>query len=282
TIAGSEAQRKKWLRGVADGSLIAAIAITEPEAGSDMLSIETRAERTRGGYVLSGTKTLISNAGIADFYVVYARTAEGSARDRGALSAFLVDRKAPGLSLARKLELIAPHPIGELKFDKVQVPADQRIGKEGEGFDLAIRTLEVFRPSVGAAAVGMASRALKESLDHVGRRRQFGQLLSTFQGIKFKLADMATKLRASELMVFSAASSRARGGHGPEASMAKLFATEAAQEIIDDAVQIHGGMGVVRGSAVERLYRSIRALRIYEGTSEIQKIVIARSLTGEP
>lgn len=281
TLAGTDAARKRWLPGVADGSLIAAVAITEPEAGSDILSIETRADRTRSGYVLSGCKTLISNAGIADFYVVYARTAEGSSRDPEALTAFVVDRKSPGLSLARKLEVISPHPIGEIRLDKVAVPADHRIGKEGEGFELAMRTLDLFRTSVGAAAVGMASRALRESLDHAGRRKQFGRLLSDFQSIRFKLAEMATQLRAAELMVFSAAWEKARGRTGPESSMAKLFATEAAQHIIDEAVQIHGGMGVVRGSAVERLYRGIRALRIYEGTSEIQKIVIARSLTGE-
>jgi acyl-CoA dehydrogenase len=278
TLAGSEALKKEILPDVARGKLIAAIAITEPNAGSDMMSIETTAQKKDNAYLLNGVKTLISNAGIADFYVVLARTGERDGKP--ALGAFVVDRASPGLSLSRKIELAAPHPIGEITFRNVEVPASNLLGKEDEGFTIVVDTLDLFRTSVGAAALGMATRALKEALDHTAVRRQFGRLLSDFQSVRFDLAEMATSLRASELMVFAAAHERAEGTAGPAASMAKLYATEAAQQIIDRAVQLHGGLGVVRGTPVERLYRSIRALRIYEGTSEIQKVIIARHLLG--
>lgn len=277
-IAGSDKIRKEYLPEVAEGNRIAAIGITEPNAGSDMMAIETTAERTSAGYVINGVKTLISNAGIADFYCVFARTGERDGKP--VLGAFVVDAKSPGLSLSRKIELVAPHPIGEITFKNVEIPAGNLLGKEDEGFSIAVSTLDLFRTSVAAAAVGMASRALKESLDHAADRKQFGRSLSDFQTVKFELAEMATLLAASELMVFHAAHQKAQGTPAVYPSMAKYYATETAQHIVDRAVQIHGGAGVVKGSAVERLYRSIRALRIYEGATEIQKIIIARHLLG--
>lgn len=281
TIGGSERLRRRILRGIARGERIPALAMTEPDAGSDILGIETRAVRNSKGWILDGTKTLVSNAGIADLYTVVARTGADGSREPASLSVFVVDSDSEGVILNRKIELQWPHVIGEVRFRNVLVPPDRIVGRPGQGLRIINRTLELFRASVAAAAVGMARRALEESLDYVGRRRQFGRLLSSFQGIRFKLADMATSLRAAELLVFDAARQRARGRGGAEASMAKLFATETAQKVVDDAVQIHGGLGVIKGTPVERLYRAIRALRIYEGTSEIQRIIIARHLLGE-
>lgn len=278
TYAGTEKLRSRYLKAVATGDKIAAFACTEPNAGSDIASMETTAVKKKNGYVLNGVKTLISNAGIADFYVVFAKT-DPRAEKRG-ISAFVVDKEAEGLNLTRRLELMAPHPIGEIELKDAFVPADHRLGGEGDGFSIAVHTLDLFRATVGASALGMASRALKEALVYTTRRRQFGKLLSEFQGIKFAIAEMATELKAAELMVFNAAYQKDHGANTHESSMAKLFATEIAQQVIDRALQIHGGNGVIRGNVVERLYREVRALRIYEGTSEIQKLIIARSLLG--
>ncbi len=270
----------RYLPLVADGRAIAAFAITEPEAGSDAGAITTRARRDGDHYVLDGTKTFISNATIASFFVVFARTADGPKR---AISAFVVEAGTPGLSIARVMSIGAPHPIAELRFDGCRVPAEQRLGEEGDGLRLALTTLDFFRSSVGAAACGLAARALAESIARAKSRRQFGSAIADFQLTQAALADMATELDAARLLVYRAAWVKDRGQERVtrEAATAKLFATEAAQRIIDRGVQIHGGLGVERGSVVERLYREVRPLRIYEGTSEIQRLVIARTLLGE-
>ena len=276
TLAGTEAQKQALLPSVANGQTICAFAITEPEAGSDVSSVSTRAVRDGDGYVIDGVKCFISNAGLAHSYVLFARTSDD--RHRG-LTAFLVDGKANGLTTT-PTELIAPHPIGTVTLRGVRVPASARVGEEGQGFTLAMATLDFFRTSVGAAALGMAARALDEAKVRVKARRQFGKALSEFQATQLALADMAVDVAASRLLVFSAAQ-RIDGADQPgsvDAAMAKLFATEAAQRVIDRAVQLFGGQGVVAGCIVERLYREVRALRIYEGTSEIQKLVIAKAL----
>lgn len=275
-IAGTERQKKRWLPRVASGDIIPAFAITEPGAGSDIASITTRAIKRRDGYIIRGTKTLISNAAIADYFVVFARTGKSPGRD--SLTAFIVDAHSHGVTVTRKMDLMAPHPIGELKFDCL-VPAEARLGREGAGFRIAVRTLEMFRASVGAAAVGLATRAFEEAVSYVKKRRQFDRPLAEFEAVRFDIADMVTRLKASELMVFNSAS-LAEGAEpdGMSSSMAKLYATEAAQKIIDTALQLHGGKGVVKGTTVERLYREIRALRIYEGTSEIQKLIISKRI----
>jgi acyl-CoA dehydrogenase len=274
--------REFWLARALQGKAIAAFALTEPEAGSDVASIKTTARRDGETYVINGRKRFISNAGIADFYTVFTRT---GTRDDGrpTLSAFVVGSKMQGFSVVERTELIAPHPIGEIAFEECRVPAEDMVGNEGDGFRLAMETLDTFRASVGAAACGMARRALDEAVRYASTRRQFGRLLCEHQLVQEKLADMATELDAARLLVYRAAyvrdASDARVTR--EASEAKLFATEAAGRIIDSAVQIHGGAGLVRGSVVERLYRDVRALRIYEGTSEIQKLVIAGQLLRE-
>lgn len=268
--------REFWLSRALQGKAIAAFALTEPEAGSDVASIKTSARRDGETYVIDGRKRFISNAGIADFYTVFART---GTRDDGrpTLSAFVVGSQMQGFSVVERTSLMAPHPIGEIAFEECRVPAEDMVGNEGDGFRLAMETLDTFRASVGAAACGMARRALDEAISYASTRRQFGRLLCEHQLVQEKLADMATELDAARLLVYRAAyvrdTSEARVTR--EASEAKLFATEAAGRIIDSAVQIHGGAGLVRGSVVERLYRDVRALRIYEGTSEIQKLVIA-------
>jgi acyl-CoA dehydrogenase len=276
TLAGNEAQKRALLPRVASGQTICAFAITEPEAGSDVSAVSTRARRDGDGYVIDGTKCFISNAGVADSYVLFARTSDD--RHRG-LSAFLVDGKANGLTIT-PTELIAPHPIGTVKLEGVRVAAAARLGEEGEGFALAMATLDFFRSSVGAAALGMAARALDEATARVKARRQFGKALAEFQATQVALAEMAVDVRAARLLVFAAAHviDAAEGPGTVDAAMAKLYATEAAQRVIDRAVQLFGGQGVVKGCTVERLYREVRALRIYEGTSEIQKLVIAKSL----
>jgi acyl-CoA dehydrogenase len=276
TLAGSDEQKQALLPRVANGQTICAFAITEPDAGSDVSAISTRATRDDDGYVLDGVKCFISNAGVADSYVVFARTSDE--RRRG-LSAFLVDGKANGLTIT-PTALIAPHPIGTVRFERVRVPVAARLGEEGDGFGLAMATLDFFRTSVGAAALGMAARALDEATARVKARRQFGRPLAEFQATQMALAEMAVDVAASRLLVFSAAHviDAAEGPAGADAAMAKLYATEAAQRVIDRAVQLFGGQGVVKGCTVERLYREVRALRIYEGTSEIQKLVIAKSL----
>jgi acyl-CoA dehydrogenase len=275
-LAGSDEQKRALLPRVAAGEVLCAFAVTEPEAGSDVGGIATRATRVDGGYRLDGTKCFISNAGLAGSYVVFARTHD----DRtGGLSAFLVDGGAPGLAV-EPLELIAPHPIGTVRLDGCVVPASARLGGEGHGFGLAMATLDFFRTSVGAAAVGMAARAFDETVARVKTRRQFGRPLSEFQATQLAIAEMKVELSASWLLVLSAAHKIDVSGapSAVDAAMAKLYATEAAQRVIDRALQLHGGQGLVAGAVIERLYREIRALRIYEGTSEIQKLVIAKAL----
>jgi acyl-CoA dehydrogenase len=276
-LAGSEAQRERWLRPVARGEVVAAFAVTEPEAGSDLAGVRTRATVDGALWRLSGLKTYITNAGIAGVYTVLARSGDAEAH-RG-LSMYLVDAAAPGIAV-KALEPIAPHPIGELRFDGTPAVL---LGAEGKGFGLALATLETFRPSVGAAACGLAARALDEALRHTMARRQFGQALSSFQATQLALAEMHVELEAARLLVRRAAWLKDTGAEriARESATAKLAATEAAQRIVDRAVQLHGGQGVMRGATVERLYREVRALRIYEGTSEIQKLLIARELLKE-
>ncbi|MEN3325437.1 MAG: acyl-CoA dehydrogenase [Acidobacteriota bacterium] len=280
--AAPEHVRDFWLSRAANGKAIAAFALTEPNAGSDVAAIETTARRDGETYVIDGRKRFISNAGIADFYIVFAKT--GTREDgRPVLSAFVVGSKMPGFRVVERTSLIAPHPIGEIAFNECRVPAEDMVGEEGDGFKLAMETMDTFRASVGAAACGMARRALDQSVRYASARKQFGRLLSEHQLVQAKLADMITELDAARLLVYRAAYARdtETGRLTREASEAKLFATEAAGRIIDSAVQIHGGAGLVSGTVVERMYRDVRALRIYEGTSEIQKLVIAGQLLKE-
>lgn len=274
--------RDFWLSRAVDGKAIAAFALTEPEAGSDVSAIKTIARRDGDAWVIDGRKRFISNAGVADFYTVFARTGTQTG-GRAELSAFVVGAKMPGFSVAERTPMISPHPIGEIELKGCRVPAEDMVGAEGDGFLLAMRTLDTFRTSVRAAACGMAGRAVVESLRYASGRKQFGRPLSEHQLIQEKLADMITELDASRLLVYHAAYLKDLGTTrvSREASEAKLFATEAAGRIIDQAVQIHGGAGLVHGSVVERLYRDVRALRIYEGTSEIQKLIIANQLLKE-
>src|SRR5690242_13004423 len=274
--------RDFWLSRALQGKAIAAFALTEPEAGSDVAAIETTARRDGETYVIDGRKRFISNAGIADFYTVFAKT--GTREDgRPELSAFVLSSKMQGFRVVERTSLIAPHPIGEIAFNDCRVPAEDMVGEEGDGFKLAMETMDTFRASVGAAACGMARRALDQAVRYASGRKQFGRLLSEHQLVQAKLADMITELDAARLLVYRAAYVRdtETGRVTREASEAKLFATEAAGRIIDSAVQVHGGAGLVSGTVVERLYRDVRALRIYEGTSEIQKLVIAGQLLKE-
>ena len=277
-IAGTEAQKQKYLPPLATAETIAAFALTEPEAGSDAAAISTRATRINGGYRLDGSKCFISNAGIAQTYVVFAST-EPSAKAKG-ISAFIVAADTPGFTIKEKTRLLSPHPLGVLSFDNCFVPQQQLLGREGEGLTIAFRTLDILRCTVGAAAVGFARRALAEAISYSQTRRQFGRAIGEFQGIQFKLAEMAVDLEAARLLVYQAAwtCDMVEPDLPLKSSIAKLFATEAAQRIVDQALQIHGGNGVVAGHVMERLYRDVRALRIYEGSSEIQKLVIAKSL----
>ncbi len=274
--------REFWLSRAASGKAIAAFALTEPEAGSDVAAIQTTARRDGETYVIDGRKRFISNAGIADVYTVFAKTGTRE-NGRAELSAFVVGAKMHGFRVVERTPLIAAHPIGEIAFEGCRVPAEDIVGNEGDGFGLAMATLDTFRASVGAAACGMARRALDEAVRYASRRKQFGRYLSEHQLVQAKLADMITELDAARLRVYRAAYARDTGDgrFTREASEAKLFATEAAGRIIDSAVQIHGGAGLVSGTVVERLYRDVRALRIYEGTSEIQKLVIAGQLLKE-
>lgn len=257
---------------------MASFAMTEPDAGSDAAALGTKAEPDGDSYVLSGTKTFISNAGIADFYTVFATT-DGAKRDKG-IACFVVPADTPGLRFVRPLLLSSPHPLGEIAFQQARIPAACRLDKEGEGFKLGLATLDRVRATVGAAACGMAARALSEALAHAKSRQQFGRPLADFQLIQEKLARMATDLTAARLLVYRAAWEKDKGAPRVtlEAAMAKSFATEAAQRIVDDAVQILGGRGVLADHPVDRLYRSVRALRIYEGTTEIQQLIIAGQL----
>ena len=280
-LFGTEEQKQRYLPPFAKGTAIAAFALTEPEAGSDVAALKSRALRRDGEYVLAGNKRFISNAGIADSYVVFASTAP-DLEGKG-ISAFVVDANNPGLVIKKRIQMISPHPIGMIAFEECVIPESSLLGNQGDGLKIALVTLDLFRCTVGAAAVGLAQRALEEAVDYGRKRRQFDRPLTEFQGIQFKLAEMATELEAARLLVYQAAWAHDSGAADAKlkSSMAKLFATEAAQRIVDQALQIHGGMGVVVGSVVERLYRDVRALRIYEGTSEIQKIVIARELLGK-
>ncbi len=277
SLAGTSDQQSRYLPRVARGEAIAAFALSEPASGSDAASLTCAARAEGNEYVLDGEKTWISNGGIADFYVVFART--GEAPGARGISAFIVDADTAGLEVVERIELIAPHPLARLRFTECRVSAAQRIGAAGEGFKLAMRTLDVFRTSVAAAALGFARRALDESLARATTRSMFGGVLSDFQFTQAKLAQMATTIDSAALLTYRAAWQRDQGRSVTrEAAMAKLVATEGAQEVIDAAVQLWGGMGVVHNVPVERLYREIRALRIYEGASEVQQLIIAREL----
>lgn len=274
SVFGTDELKRRYLPRVAAGDAIAAFALSEPLAGSDVSAMETVARRDGAGYVIEGRKTWISNAGIADFYVVFTRLDRGGDRSFVAL---VVDADNPGVVVSERIVVNAPHPLGTIDFNNCRVSASAVIGEAGKGMRVALGTLDVFRSTVGAAALGFARRALHEATSHALARRAFGQRLADFQLTQAKLADMATRVDASALLVYRAAWTRDAGAARVtrEAAMAKLHATESAQQVIDDAVQLFGGRGVVVGETVERLYREIRALRIYEGTSEIQKLVIA-------
>lgn len=271
-------EQRVWLERTRAGAAIAGFALTEPASGSDVAATSTIAERVQGGWRLSGEKTWISNGGIADVYVVFART--GEAPGARGLSAFLMPADVAGLSVVERLEVVAPHPLARLRLDGVELPEAALIGRAGEGFKLAMSVLDVFRSTVGAAALGFARRALDESLKRVTVRRIQGQALAELQMVQGHLADMALEVDAAALLVYRAAWTKDQGAARVtrEAAMAKLYATEAAQRVIDMAVQLHGGEGVRHGSVVERLYREIRALRIYEGASDVQRVVIARAI----
>ena len=278
SLAGSEEQKRRYLPRVAKGEAIAAFALSEPEAGSDVAAMACSARAEGDAYVLEGEKTWISNGGIADFYVVFARTGTEPRGARG-ISAFIVDADTPGFEIAERIEVIAPHPLARLRFSRCRVPAANRIGAEGEGFKIAMRTLDVFRNSVAAAALGFARCAFDAAMHRATTRRMFGGVLGDFQLTQAKLAEMATTIDSAALLVYRAAWLRDQGQNVTrEAAMAKLAATEGAQQVIDAAVQMWGGQGVQSGQAVERLYREIRALRIYEGASEVQQLIIGRDL----
>ena len=277
SLDGSDAQKKAYLPRVASGQAIAAFALSEPDAGSDVAAMCCEATVDGTDYILNGEKTWISNGGIADFYVVFART--GEAPGARGISAFIVDADTPGFEVAQRIHVIAPHPLATIRLTDCRIAASQRIGEAGQGFKVAMRTLDVFRTSVAAAALGFAKRALQEALARASSRKMFGGKLADFQITQAKLADMALAVDSSSLLTYRAAWQRDQGGNvTKEAAMAKLAATEHAQQVIDAAVQIWGGMGVVSGVMVERLYREIRALRIYEGASEVQQLIIAREL----
>ena len=276
-LAGTAQQKARYLPRAARGDAIAAFALSEPDAGSDVAALACRARPDGDDYVLDGEKTWISNGGIADHYVVFARTDEAPG-SRG-ISAFVIEAGTPGLAVAERIHVIAPHPLARLRFDGCRIPASQRLGAAGEGFKLAMRTLDIFRTSVAAAALGFARRALDEGLAYAATRRMFGGVLADFQLTQARLAQMATTIDGSALLAYRAAWQLDQGRPATrEAAMAKLSATEGAQQVIDGAVQLFGGRGVVSGASVERLYREIRALRIYEGASEVQLLIIAREL----
>jgi acyl-CoA dehydrogenase len=280
-LYGAPELKRRYLPPVCAGTHIAAFALSEPEGGSDVAALRMSARRDGAHYVLNGRKTWISNGGIADHYIVFART--GEAPGAKGLSAFVVDADTPGLRIAERIQVIAPHPLATLAFEDCRIAADRLLGRPGEGFKIAMATLDIFRSTVGAAALGFARRALDEALGRVIEREAFGKRLAEFQATQMRLADMATEIDAAALLIYRAAWAKDRGADRVtrEAAMAKMFATEAAQRVIDSAVQLFGGMGVVSGVPVERLYREIRALRIYEGTTEIQKLVIAAQLLAE-
>ncbi len=276
SLFGTGQQRANYLPRVARGAAIAAFALSEAKAGSDVAAMETSAVRDGDEFVLNGEKTWISNGGIADFYCVFART--GEAPGARGLSAFIVDADTPGFSIASRIETIAPHPLATLRFEDCRIPAERQIGAGGEGFKIAMATLDVFRTSVAAASLGFARRALDEALRHTSTRQLFGAPLSALQMTEASIAEMAMGIDASALLVYRSAWAKDcyQERVTREAAMAKLFATETAQKIIDQAVQLFGGAGVVSGNIAETLYREIRALRIYEGASEVQKVIIAK------
>ncbi len=277
-LAGSDELRRRHLPRICSGAAIAAFALSERDAGSDVAAIATTAERDGGTFVLDGEKTWISNGGIADVYVVFART--GEAQGSRGLSAFVVEAGTPGFTIADRIDLIAPHPLATLRFERCRISAEQRLGSGADGFALAMRALDVFRASVAAAALGMARRAFDESVERARTRRLFGNALASFQLTQAAIAEMATSIDAAALLTYRAAWARDVLGERTtrEAAMAKLTATESAQRVVDRTVQLFGALGVTRGTIPERLYREIRALRIYEGASEVQQLIIARSI----
>jgi acyl-CoA dehydrogenase len=274
SLFGNEAQKRSLLPGVASGELVAAFALSEPDAGSDVAAMQATARRDGDSWVLDGVKTWISNGGIADRYVIFARS--GEAPGAKGISAFLVDADTPGLDASERIPVISPHPLGTLKLTNCRVGADRLVGQPGQGFAVAMGTLDLFRTTVGAAALGFARRALDEATQRALNRKMFGQTLADFQLTQVQLGAMCTEIDASALMVYRSAWTRDVQGTRVtrEASMAKLYATEAAQRVIDGAVQLHGGLGVVTGMVVERLYRDVRALRIYEGASEVLQLIV--------
>ncbi len=277
SLAGSPEQKARWLPRVARGEAIAAFALSEPDAGSDVGALQCAASVDGDHAVLDGEKTWISNGGIADLYVVFARSGEAPG-SRG-ISAYIVEAGTPGLEIAERIDVIAPHPLAQLRFTNCRVPLANRVGAGGEGFKIAMRTLDVFRTSVAAAALGFARRALEEGLQRATTRKMFGQVLADFQLTQAKLAQMATTIDGAALLTYRAAWQRDQGDKvTAQAAMAKLAATEGAQQVIDAAVQLFGGLGVVSGHPVERLYREIRSLRIYEGATEVQQLIIGREL----
>ena len=277
TLFGTEAQKQKYLTRVASGASIAAFALSEPEAGSDAAAMQCEATQRGDGYELNGEKTFISNGGIADFYVLFARTSE-AVGSRG-ITAFVVDAKTPGFEIAERIQVMVPHPLARLKFSHCRIAFSQRLGEPDQGFKVAMATLDVFRTSVAAAAVGFARRALDEGLRRATSRKMFGQTLADFQLTQAKIAEMATGIDAAALLTYRAAWLRDQGQNVTvAAAMAKMTATETAQKVIDAAVQIFGGQGVVSEEPVERLYREIRPLRIYEGATEVQQLIIARGI----
>ena len=279
SLQGTPEQRRRYLPRVASGQALAAFALSEPQAGSDVAALACSARSEGDSYVIDGQKTWISNGGIADFYVLFVRT--GEAPGARGISAFIVDADQPGLHIAERIDVIAPHPLARLEFRDCRIQASQRLGAAGEGFKLAMRTLDVFRTSVAAAALGFARRALDEALARAQSRQMFGGVLADFQLTQAKLAQMATAIDSAALLTYRAAWQRDQGrGVTREAAMAKMVATENAQQVIDAAVQMWGGLGVVSQMPVERLYREIRALRIYEGATEVQQLIVGRDVLG--
>ncbi|MDM0046729.1 acyl-CoA dehydrogenase family protein [Variovorax dokdonensis] len=277
SLAGTPEQRERYLPRVMRGEAISAFALSEPEAGSDVAAMQCSAQVEGDHVVLNGEKTWISNGGIADFYVVFART--GEAPGARGISAFIVEADAPGFEIAERINVIAPHPLARLRFSNCRIPLSQRVGAAGEGFKVAMRTLDVFRTSVAAASLGFARCALDAAMQRATSRKMFNQTLADFQLTQAKLAQMALTIDSSALLIYRAAWQRDQGGNVTrEAAMAKLAATEGAQQVIDAAVQMFGGLGVVSEQTVERLYREIRALRIYEGATEVQQLIIAREM----
>jgi acyl-CoA dehydrogenase len=280
TLYGSEQNKQDYLTRVGRGEAISAFALSEPEAGSDVAAMACAATLDGDHYVLNGEKTWISNGGIADVYVIFART--GEAPGARGISAFIVDAGLPGFEIAERIDVIAPHPLARLRFTDCRVPVSKRLGEAGQGFKVAMATLDIFRTSVAAAALGFARRALDEALARATSRKMFGKTLADFQLTQAKLAQMATGIDAAALLTYRAAWQRDGGRRvTKEAAMAKLTATETAQQVIDAAVQMFGGLGVVSEQPVERLYREIRSLRIYEGATEVQQLIIARELLSE-